>query len=897
MELDIDRLDFDHCEDEPIHTPESVQSYGYFFAMNEQEQNIAIISENVLSLLPIEEELIGWNFFDLLDEGEVDREFILETFDRAKEKETRLPIRIKFKEEYVIPDMGSDFLAVIYYSSGHIVIELEPATKFREVYSAEHYVKMYATRTAPRFQQFESLADMAERMVETIRYITGMERVVLYRFNDDASGVVIAEAKVDEIESYLGVNYPASDIPAQARELYKKNWIRLTPDVNLKPARLLPAVEESGRPKLDLTHSLLRTMSPIHRQYIRNQGLCASFSMSLVTHDNLWGLISCHCRKPTYIPQDVRLQCENLSQLFSWHLYAKEEELHLNQRNRTEDAIRTMLDKVSANNPIVDIFSEHEEDILKIMDSEGFVFFSEGKTVSIGTVPEISVVQEFYDALDTEKNRYYVTDQLVDKVSEESLLNGIVGILLIPLLGQRNYFTAWFRKEHKREQKWVGLPNERSDASTKREKLTPRASFDIHVKKITGQSKKFTEIDIDMAIRFNRVFLAYVLEVQEKMRQDLLALEEQDRHRNEFLATLAHELRNPLTPIKTGIDILERNDDENIRNTVNSTIRRQVKNLTKLIDDLMDISRVNKGKIKLDLQPVMIQETIGSALEISENALTSKQHESVIHMPEEPLWVRGDPTRLSQVFSNLLNNAAKYTENGGEISIAVEKRKSDISVKIIDNGLGIPPHKLQRIFNMFTQVEEHGPHSNGGLGIGLALVKKLVELHDGSVVARSGGLDKGSEFEVILPRLQKSETGRPESDSSSYKRSVKKKILIVDDNPDIIQMYEMLLQTMGYETQTAQNGRQAIAIFPGFKPDFALLDIGMNDMNGYELRQALAKFPEAVNTVFFSQSGWGNKTDFAQSKASGFRKHFVKPLDLKKLQQELAQYQDWVEEE
>ncbi len=890
MSLNIEKLNFERCEDEPIHIPESIQSYGYLFALDADSGNITIVSENVCDLLVEQTGIIGHSFFSLMNDDEEALEFFLKTYRRAKERSTRLPARLTFKKQVLRQDAEASYFAVVYDSGGMLIVELEPAAKFREIYTAEHYIKIYAMSIAPKFNTLESLDVMAQEIVDTIRYITNMERVLLYRFNDDDSGKVIAEARVDDIESYLDTYYPASDIPPQARELYKKNWVRLTPNVDLQASRLIPEIKDSGRPPLDLTHSLLRTLSPIHQQYIRNQGLQASFSMSLVTHDRLWGLISCHSRKATYISQDVRLQCENLSQLFSWHLYAKEEQLAFRQKERTDQSIQRMLDRVSPTFPIVEVFAAHQDEVLKLMDADGFIFYSDQESIAIGTTPDLPVILEIYAKADSRQGRPFITSQITRYLEDHEALHGILGVMLIPLVERKNYFTAWFRKEQRYIQKWAGLPQEKSINASKRERLTPRTSFQVHIKEINGASKEFDQNDVDMAGRFNRMFLAHALEVQEKMRKNMSDLERQDRHKNEFLATLAHELRNPLAPISAGVSLLEHSESEEIRHKVTATIKRQVSYMTKLIDDLMDVSRITRGKVKLEQRILSIQEVIRNSIEMVDSLIKAKQHHLSVNMPDAPLLLRGDNARLSQIFSNVLNNAIKYTEAGGRISLNVTATQEQIIAVIQDNGLGIPKDKLQDIFLMFTQVEAHSTHTKGGLGIGLTLVDKLIRLHEGKITARSAGLNCGSEFEIVLPRVKGEADGGSDSAELQGKSSGGLRVMLVDDNPDVTGMLELLLQYSGYETRTAGNGREAIEMFPGFRPHVALLDIGMPDMDGYELCLRLRALPEARDTAFFSQSGWGNKEYRDRALAVGFVEHFVKPLDIKVLEYAFRTY-------
>ncbi|MEC8374043.1 MAG: GAF domain-containing protein, partial [Pseudomonadota bacterium] len=367
-------------------------------------------------------------------------------------------------------------------------------------------------------------------------------RVVLYKFNEDYSGKVIAEAKAEDMDSYQDLYFPASDIPKQARELYKTNWVRLTPDTELPPAKLIPSPAESGREPLDLTRSLLRTFSPIHLQYIRNQGLRDSFSISLVTDGELYGLISCHHREPNYIPQDVRLQCENLSQLFSWHLLAKEEEIAKRKKSATDDAVDAMLDRIGPANPISRVVKSGEKAFLEALNSSGFVYYSQYETITLGSTLPIELIKEIFSKVRSQGGFPYTNDSLYEDYPEARQY-GIAGIMIIPLFEKKQYFTAWFRKETHRVQKWIGAKDEKSEDAPKAERLKPRASFAIHTRTIKGRSTSFDNADVDTANRLNRMFLVYALDVQERMHNNIQELEKQDNYRNEFLATLAHELR------------------------------------------------------------------------------------------------------------------------------------------------------------------------------------------------------------------------------------------------------------------------------------------------------------------------------------------------------------------
>ena len=867
-------FDFENCEDEPIHIPEAIQSYGFLIAFEADDLTVSVVSENTEQIF--KESILDKHFLDILCPKTDSKAFLQDTFERVSENKIRLPIKVELDEALLQPDTDNDYLAVVYNANGKYVVELEPATEFRDAYSAEQFIKLYAMSVAPRFKEMNSLGEMAQEMVATIRYLTNMDRVVLYKFNDDYSGKVIAEAKAEDMDSYQNLYFPASDIPSQARELYTQNWVRLTPDTELPASELTPSIKKANREPLDLTRSLLRRFSPIHLQYIRNQGLRASFSISLVTEGELYGLISCHHREAKYIPQDVRLQCENLSQLFSWHLRAKEEEIARKKKRQIDKAVDGMLDKIGPSNPIGRVVKSGEKAFLEAMNSCGFIYFSQYETIVLGETLPVDLIKSIFSSARNTTGFPYENDALYEEWPEAEHYN-IAGVMIIPLFEKKQYFTAWFRKEEHRVQKWIGSEGEKSEAASKEERLKPRATFQVNERTITGRSTAFDKADIDTANRLNRMFLVYALEVQERMHISIEELEKQDQYRNEFLATLAHELRNPLGPIMSGANILETVSDEATRARVTSIINRQAEYMSKLINDLMDVSRITRGKVKLEFEKVNIQDVISDSLEIVDQHIRAKNHELNLNYLQDGVTVFGDKARLSQIFSNIIHNAAKYSEDKGEITINVREEGPMVVVAIEDNGMGIPEDRLKDVFNMFTQIDAHSTHTKGGLGIGLTLVHKLVTLHHGDISVFSEGQGKGSTFEVRLP-ISKQAYDESDTESAPVSATRQQKILFVDDNADLVDTYCLLSEAMGLEAFGITSPKEAEAEFKRFKPDFVFLDIGMPDIDGYELCRILKKLPESQNVRFFSQSGWGTEKYIEESKEAGFEEHFVKPL-------------------
>jgi signal transduction histidine kinase/ActR/RegA family two-component response regulator len=371
-------------------------------------------------------------------------------------------------------------------------------------------------------------------------------------------------------------------------------------------------------------------------------------------------------------------------------------------------------------------------------------------------------------------------------------------------------------------------------------------------------------------------------------------LRDADRRKDEFLAVLAHELRNPLAPIRNALEIIRLSDDREARGQARSLIERQVVQMVRLVDDLLDVSRISRNKLDLRKEWVDLAGVVQSAVETSRPLIEQMGHDLAVTLPPDPVVIEADPTRLAQVFMNLLTNSAKYTEPGGRIRLTVERQDSDVAVAVKDTGVGIPADKLPTVFDLFSQVEGSLSRSQGGLGIGLSLVKRLVEMHDGSVEARSGGPGTGSTVTVRLPvPIEVSRPhGRAEREETAPKSNLR--ILIVDDNRDGADSLGMMLTMLGNDTLTAYDGEECVAASSAFRPDVILLDIGLPKLNGYEACRRIREQPWGKGLVLIALTGWGQEDDVRRSHQAGFDHHLVKPVDPNALMRLLAGLADAV---
>ena len=378
---------------------------------------------------------------------------------------------------------------------------------------------------------------------------------------------------------------------------------------------------------------------------------------------------------------------------------------------------------------------------------------------------------------------------------------------------------------------------------------------------------------------------AHLLELDNAVR----ALEEADRRKDEFLATLAHELRNPLAPIHNAMHLLRLTAANEGSPYLLEMMERQVGYLVRLVDDLLEVSRITRGKIELRKQRVELSSIIDAAVETTRPLIESARHELTIALTQEPLFLEADPVRLAQVFANLLNNAAKYTNQGGRIWVTAVREKNSAAVTVRDTGIGIAAAALPRVFDMFMQGDATKSRGGGGLGIGLTLVRTLTEMHGGIVEARSEGPGKGSEFVVRLPLAADFRVALPELGRSPA-RGVqgRTRILVVDDSRDGADSLRALLELLGAEVRVEYDGPTALEAVRAFQPEVVLLDIGMPGMDGFEVARRIRLRPESREMTLIALTGWGQEKDRRDSKAAGFDHHLIKPVDMDALQGLLA---------
>ncbi|HEX5030109.1 MAG TPA: ATP-binding protein [Candidatus Eisenbacteria bacterium] len=378
-------------------------------------------------------------------------------------------------------------------------------------------------------------------------------------------------------------------------------------------------------------------------------------------------------------------------------------------------------------------------------------------------------------------------------------------------------------------------------------------------------------------------------ESEAEYRRLYAELREEERRKDEFLAVLAHELRNPLAPLRNALHLLRTEPEREVAEQARAIMERQLDSVVRLVDDILDVSRLMSGKVALRKQPIELASVFARAVDVIRAQVEVEGQELIVALPEEPIRFEGDEVRLAQAIGNMLSNAVKYTDKGGRIFLSGERDQERIVIRVRDTGIGLPPDVLPRVFDLFVQADRSLTRSQGGLGIGLTLVKRLVEMHGGRVQAASDGLGRGCEFTVILPIASPSEAGGDDERRDVGVRTESRRVLVVEDDSDSAQSLAMLLQVWGHQVEIALDGHQALDAARSFEPEIVLLDIGIPGLDGYEVAERL-RSEHGAELKLIALTGYGREDDRQRSRDAGFDRHLVKPLEPPRLREMLASF-------
>jgi chemotaxis family two-component system sensor kinase Cph1 len=734
------------CDREPIQIPGAIQPHGLLLSLGEPDLRLIQISANLADIAGKSvQALLGSALEQLIgDAGMQQLRRVL-----AQESLQQRPIYAGL----MIID-GVHYDAVAHRHAGQLILELEPtargdASSFAAIYPL---VRSFVAQ----LQQTESLQQLCELAADEMHRITGFGRVLVYRFNEEGAGEVLAEARASDYPSYLDLRFPASDIPRQARALYLANHIRLIADAHYQPVPLLPPLHPATGAPTDLSYAGLRSVSPVHVQYMKNMGTLASMSISIIVRGQLWGLISCHHASARTVPFEVRTACEHLGQILSLQIEAKEdrsESLHgLELRRILVGLLASMADRDN----FVDGLVADADELLRLASASGAAIVSAGRCQRVGDAPsEHSIVALAGWLADNVPNGMYSSHELsLDYPQAAQLQPQAAGVLAMSISQLHQHYVMWFRPEVVQTVKWAGNPHKAAIPDAARPSdvsvLHPRHSFDSWSETVRGKSLPWRRSEVEVAEELRRAILAVALRRAEELAALTGELERSNKELEAFSYSVSHDLRAPLRHIVGYADLLKEFEGSQL----SERGQRFLNNIDEaahfagtLVDDLLSFSQM--GRAALRLGSVHLNELLASVIRDLRDETAGRDIQwNIAPLPT----VQADSAFLQLALRNLLANAIKYTRTRSPavITITSEELADAWAFHVADNGVGFNMHYVNKLFGVFQRL--HRMEDFEGTGIGLANVRRIVERHDGRVWAQ-GEIDHGAVFSFTLPRI------------------------------------------------------------------------------------------------------------------------------------------------
>lgn len=731
---DLELVTLTNCDREPIHIPQSIQPHGLLMVLAEADLTIVQVSANSLDILGVEP-------LDLLDRPLADFIGSDRVIDIANclecDFENINPLTISFVRA---GSAALDFNGIFHRAiSGEIVLELELLLDKtnRDFFQFYHQIK----NTLTKIQTTPNLSELCNLIVQEIRQITGFDRVMVYRFSE-LGGVVIAESKQDHLDAFLGLHYPDSDIPKQAKHLYTLNWLRLIPDVDYQPIALL--ANDNMPTPLDMSHCNLRSVSPIHIEYLKNMEVTASMSVSLIQQQKLWGLISCHHSSPKFIPYDVRTICEFLGQLMSTELANKEANENLDYKLQLKNIQGQFVERLSKSNDFVQELIADPEALLQLTGAMGAAICDNEEITLIGKTPQLDQLRPLLTWIPQQFNQdIFVTDALSHLYPQAEEYKATAGGLLAMAISKtQQLYVLWFRPEIAQTVTWAGNPEkpkriEEEDGSVT---IFPRQSFDAWQEIVDGRSLTWLDCEVAGASELRHAIVDIVLRQSEDLALINVELERSNSELDAFAYIASHDLKEPLRGIHNYAtflledysDLLQGDGAEKL-----NTLVRLTKKMESLIESLLKFSHL--GRQELHMSPIALDHRLENITELF--GMNPQWENCQIRIPRSLPTVLGDCVLLEEVFTNLISNAFKYndqSEKWAEIGwIEANSQNPDfVTISVRDNGIGIREKHLESVFRIFKRL--HAPNKyGGGTGAGLTIVKKIVERHGGNIQVQS----------------------------------------------------------------------------------------------------------------------------------------------------------------
>lgn len=719
------KADLSNCDREPIHIPGKIQPHGVLLALDKKSMTVTHVSDNISAYFPVDQsQVLDNSFNDFTAKAGINTEHNNLTgfiSNRLINKDAENGLIITTND-------GTDLYMVVNESGASVLVELEPVRS-----SAGEASQNIMESLLTKILGAKSLNETLQWSAAQVKDIIGYDRVMIYKFAEDGHGEVVAEAVSEGFESFMGLHYPASDIPKQARELYKRNLVRIIADVDATDAMIEVNNEQTKEIPLDLTDSVLRAVSPIHIQYLKNMGVKASFSVSLTSDGELWGLIACHHYAPNVIDYKKRNSCKVIGQLLSTSLVYRENEESREQKNLFRDHMLDMIKLVRSAWDIPAALTDNANNLLNMTEASGAALLYEDKIYTLGETPSEEAIYSISKWLhDYSKNQVYQTNHLSKNFPEAIAYKAVgSGLMSCALSRELNEYIFWFKKEMPQTVKWAGNPQKPVEVNADGLlSLSPRNSFEVWTEEVEGVSAPWTSNEIGIAMKFREELVHIINERANQIRKLNEKLKQAYDELDTFSFTISHDLKTPLSSIKNYTELLLDDDNYNIE-AARPMLQKIINGADKmnlLIKEVLSYSRIGRQNVKQELINMReILEDIKADLLIA-----YKDASPEINIQDAP-DIYGDRIMMYQVFSNIIGNAVKYSSHNAapKVNISAVDNGKEVTYSISDNGIGIDMKNGDQIFDLFKRMNNAGKFE--GTGVGLAIVKRILEKHQSRI--------------------------------------------------------------------------------------------------------------------------------------------------------------------
>jgi len=718
------QVDLTNCDKEPIHIPGKIQSHGFLVAVNSQTQIVNYISENIAPFIT-----------------EAPKNFLGKPID---ELEKSLPIsvlQLKLGQVLLMGSTNQYFESINPFSlelNGkpyNLIVSVSGDNKILEFETVESDldfdIQKVIGRSVSEILSGKNLNSLLVNAAHEIKKIILYDRVMIYRFGEDGHGEVVAEVKNDDLEPFFGLHYPASDIPKQARELYKINLTRIIADVNSESSGIITNETESA--PLDLTHSALRAVSPIHIQYLKNMGVYSSFSISLIAHGELWGLIACHNYSPRFINFKARDASKLIGQILSSALEFRQDEENIEKAAKLNAAASELAEHIEKENYIIDALTRHSTTVQDITTAKGAVIVFDNNITTIGITPSLEQINDIVKWLKVNmQDSVYYTHRFPEIFFPAKEYSHVAsGILACILSKELSEIIIWFKPEQLETIHWAGNPDKAvEDIGNGIMQLSPRKSFESWTQIVKNTSEKWAGEEISAVIKVREQVIYAINRKANDIRllneRLSLAYEELDT----FSFTISHDLRTPLSSIKSYAELLltsNKSIDDNAKKILTRIIVGTDK-MNFLIKEILNYSRV--GRVDIEFSPIKMDRMLN---EIQREVISALNPPNLEFEIGETPDIAGDSVMITQVFTNLINNAVKYSSrsNPSKVKVAGVENGDEVIYSVSDNGVGIDVNYYSRVFELFKRMDNVKDFE--GTGVGLAIVKRIVEKHEARI--------------------------------------------------------------------------------------------------------------------------------------------------------------------